>query len=147
MQSKYRIDRDTRTLILKYIRKYEEYRKWYEYERDKVICPSPIQADGMPKSGEMSNPTLIAAEKLERIEHEHKSKVIRAITEARNLIGADIIQTPQQEETLKQCIWLSCLNAKKYPFEIFKGIIFISRRQFYRCKNQFINEIKNRLGL
>lgn len=147
MQTKYKIDRDTRTLILKYIRKYDEYRKWYECERDRILYPSPKQADGTPGSGKLSDPTLSSAERLEFLEKEHKSRVIRAIDQARHMIGTDISQTLEQEETLRRCIWLSCLNAREYPFEAFDGLIFVSRRQFYRYKNQFMNDIKYLLGL
>lgn len=147
MQTKYKIDRDTRTLIVKYIRKYDEYRKWYQCERDRILYPSPRQADGMPRGGYIGDPTLSAAERLARLEGEHKAKVIKAIDQARHLIGVDISQTIEQEETLRRCIWLSCLNAREYPFEAFDGLIFISRRQFYNYKNKFMNDIKYLLGL
>lgn len=147
MQTKYKIDRDTRTLILKYIRKYDEYRKWYQCERDRILYPSPKQADGMPRGGYVGDPTLSAAEKLEKLEGEHRAKVIKAIDQARHLIGVDIRQTLEQEETLRRCIWLSCLNAREYPFEAFDGLVFISRRQFYNYKNKFMNDIKFMLGL
>ena len=147
MQTKYKIDRDTRTLILKYIRKYDEYRKWYQCERDRILYPSPKQADGMPRGTDISDPTMSAAEKLEKLETTHRAQVVRAIEQARHFIGVDIAQTAEQEETLRRCIWLSCVNAKEYPFEAFDGIIFVSRRQFYRYKNQFMNDIKDSLGL
>lgn len=147
MQTKYKIDRDTRTLILKYIRKYDEYRKWYECERDRILYPSPKQADGMPRGGYVSDPTLSSAEKLELLEKEHRSRVIRAIDQARHMIGVGIDQTLEQEETLRRCIWLSCLNAREYPFEAFAGLVACGRAQFYRYKNQFMNDIKYLLGL
>lgn len=147
MQTKYKIDRDTRTLILKYIRKYDEYRKWYQCERDRILYPSPKQTDGMPRGGYVSDPTLSAAEKLERLEGEHRAKVIKAIDQARHLIGVDISQTLEQEETLRRCIWLSCLNAREYPFESFAGLVACERAQFYRYKNKFMNDIKSFLGL
>lgn len=147
MQTKYKIDRDTRTLILKYIKKYDEYRTWYQCERDRIMYPSPKQADGMPRGTTSGDPTLSAAEKLEKLEGEHRAAVIRAIDQARHLIGVDISQTIEQEETLRRCIWLSCLNAKEYPFEVFAGIVLCERAQFYRYKNKFMNDIKDMLGL
>ncbi|BDF57499.1 hypothetical protein CE91St36_03160 [Christensenellaceae bacterium] len=147
MQTKYRIDRDTRTLILKYIRKYDEYRAWYQCERDKILYPSIKPSDGMPKGTNISDPTLSAAERLERLDLTHRARVIKAIEQAKHLIGVDILQTLEQEETLRRCIWLSCVNAKEYPFEAFDGLVFISRRHFYRYKNKFMNDIKYLLGL
>lgn len=147
MQTKYRIDRDTRTLILKYIRKYDEYRAWYQCERDKILYPSPKQNDGMPGGSDTSDPTLSAAQRLERLELTHRARVIKAIEQAKHLIGVDVMQSIEQEETLRQCVWLSCINAKEYPFEAFDGLVFVSRRQFYRYKNKFMNDIKNALDL
>lgn len=145
MRNKYRIDRDTRTLLLKYIRKYEEYRKWYQCERDRIIYPSIKPYDGMPKGGG-GNPTETAAARLERLDQSHKARVVIAIDRAKHLIGTNV-QSMEQEEMLRRAIWLSCLNAKEYPFEAFDGLVFISRRQFYRYKNTFLNDIKNLVGL
>lgn len=147
MQTKYKIDRKTRTQILIYIQKYGEYRSWYDAERSRILYPSTKQADGMPRGGYVGNPTLSAAEKLERLEGEHRTRVIRAIDQARHLIGVDIQQTLEQEEILRQCIWLSCENPREYPFEVFEKKLYVSRRQFYRYKNKFMNDIKELLGL
>ena len=147
MHTKYRIDRDTRTLILKYIRKFDEYAAWYQCERDRILYPSPRLSDGMPKGTDISNPTSSAAERLERLGQTHRAKVVRAIEQARHFIGVDILQTPEQEDTLRRCIWLSCVDAKEYPFEAFAGIVACERAQFYRYKNKFMNDIKDMLGL
>lgn len=145
MQTKYKIDRDTRTLILKYIRKYDEYRKWIETERDRILYPSPKIADGMPRGGN-KEPVLSAIEALEKLEKTHKARVVYAIDQAKNGIGADIADD-RETEHMQRAIWLSCLNPREYPFEAFAGLIPYERRQFYKLKNAFLNDIKIFLGL
>lgn len=146
MQTKYKIDRDTRTLLLKYIRKYDEYKKWYQCERAAIMYPSRTPGDGMPRGGYMGDPTLTAAEKLERLDEENKTRIIRAIDHARNTMFTDVANESQRER-LMNAIWLSCINPWEYPFEIFAGAISCERRQFYRYKNEFLNRIKRELNM
>ena len=47
-RGKYRIDWDSRVIVLKYVRKYEEYKTWLAEERKRIMEPSPAQVDGMP---------------------------------------------------------------------------------------------------
>ena len=148
MRYKYKIDRDTRTLILKYIRKYKEYKKWYEEERT-AICETaitPKQEDGMPHGSGKSDITGNSAVRLEKLNNSHKAKVVRAIEKSRAAIGKDLF-SHKEREYLKRAIWLSCLNAKKYPFEAFAGFVAYERRQFYYYKNKFLNDIKNELDI
>ena len=146
MQTKYKIDRDTRTLLLKYIRKYDEYKKWYQCERAAIMYPSRTPGDGMPRGGYMGDPTLTAAEKLERLDDENKTRIIRAIDQARNIMFADVADDTEREK-LMNAIWLSCVNPWEYPFEMFAGSIACERRQFYYYKNIFLNEIKRGLNM
>ncbi len=50
MNRRYSMDRDLRTLILKYIRKYEEYRQWYLMEKEKINGLKAVAYDRMPKA-------------------------------------------------------------------------------------------------
>jgi hypothetical protein len=145
MQTKYKLDRDTRTLILKYIRKYDEYLLWYKSERDRIISPSR-QMDDMPHGSGTSDPTLSAAERLEKLDNCHRAQVIKAIDQARFVIGHDV-QDEGQQDKLRRALWLSCLNGYEYNFDTFAGMITCERRQFYNYKNEFLNTIKNLLGL
>lgn len=147
MQSKYKIDRDTRTLILKYIRKYDEYLGWYRRERERIMSPGVRIYDGAPGAAGKRDPVLKAAEALERLENSHRVKVLKTIERARENIGSGILQTKEQERALIRCIWLSCTDPSKYPFEAFAGIVACERRQFYRYKNKFLNDIKEGLGV
>lgn len=145
MQTKYRIDRDTRTLILKYIRKYDEYMTWYLSERERIINPSR-QLRKTPGSPNIGDPTLTAAQRLEQVENSHRAHVVRAIDQARLNIGTDILDE-KQSLAMRRAIWLSCLNGGEYNFEAFVGLVSCERAQFYRYKNQFLNDIKDLAGL
>ena len=46
MDERYTIDRDTRTLILKYVRKYDEYKRWMEGEKERITSLSSVRIDG-----------------------------------------------------------------------------------------------------
>lgn len=141
----YTIDRDTRTLILKYIAKYDEYLLRYEAEKYRAIYPG-VKLSDMPKGSDTSNPTLSAAQRLEEIEQKHYVRVIKAIDQAKGLIGNDV-PDDRAREALRRAIWLSCLNRTDYPFEVFGGTICCERATFYRYKNEFLNHIKGALGL
>lgn len=147
MQAQYKIDRDTRTLILKYIRKYDEYLMWYKSERDRIMSPlHEVLRFSTSKSTNVKDDTLSAVEALERLDNSHRAKVIKAIDEARNQIGS-IIESDKELLAIRRAIWLSCLNASEYNFEVFAGAICCERRQFYKYKNAFLNDIKTGLGI
>lgn len=146
MTRKYKIDRDTRTLLLKYIRKYEEYRKWYEHEKNAILYPSPANKDGMPRGGYISDPTLSAAEKLEELEKSHKATVVKAIDKARETLCDDIMDKELREKTIG-AIWKSCIDAEAYNFEALAEIVPYERRKFYYLKNEFLGRIKYLIGI
>ena len=147
MKAKYKIDGDTRTLILKYIRKYDEYLLWYQTERDRIIQPSHELGNVPPsKNKNPQDSTLRAVVALERLDKNHRVQVIKAIDHAKLNIGLDI---PSDTEIVKlrNAVWLSCLNGREYNFDAFAGLISCERRQFYYYKNAFLNDIKYYLGL
>lgn len=146
MRKKYKLDRDTRTLLLKYIRKYEQYTAWLKEERARILLPSPKENDGMPRGSGVSDTTGRAIIALEKLDNSHRAQVVRAIDEARTRIGFELVSEKQRKE-LERAIWKSCLDPRKYPFEVFAGFIAYERRQFYYCKNKFLNDIKNELGI
>lgn len=143
---RYKIDRDTRTLVLKYVKKSEEYRAWVMAEADRICGPSSAQIDGMPRASWVSDKTAGAVEKLEKLMGSHKAKVVRAVDEAKQQIGADI-EDESQRRAIQNAIWLSCLNGREYNFEAFEGGIACGRAFFYRLKNKFLYSIKAELGL
>jgi hypothetical protein len=146
MQTKYKIDRETRRMLIGYVRKYDEYKTWYHSERDRITSPSRGQADGMPHGSGVSNPTLAAAEKLEKLEEHPKAQVLKAIDQARFVMCCNIVSDTEREK-IRRAVWLSCLNGYEYNFDAFAGGIACERRTFYRYKNEFLNTIKCLLNL
>jgi len=145
MRSESRLDRDTRTLLLKYIRKYEEYRTWYMAEREKAISIARILNPAAGNSTP-SNPVLRAVEALDKIEQTHRAKVVKAVYEAKIRIGKDI-SSERERLALRRAIWLSCIDGRRYNFEAFAGLICYERTIFYRSKNQFLSDVKEALGI
>lgn len=143
---RYKIDRDTRTLVLKYVKKSEEYRAWVMAEADRICGPSSGQIDGMPRASGVSDKTAGAVEKMEKLMGSHKAKVVRAVDEAKQQIGVDI-EDESQRRAIQNAVWLSCLNGREYNFEAFEGGIACGRAFFYRLKNKFLYSIKAELGL
>ena len=129
LQTKYKIDRNTRRLIIGYIRKYDEYKKWYEAERDRILEGSPKKPDVAPRGGALSDRVLSSVERLEKLENSHKCAVIRAIDNALLFIGRDVCDESEGRK-IRNAVWLSCINAYEYPFEVFEGSIPYERRQF-----------------
>lgn len=145
MYTKYKIDRTTRTLLCKYIHKYDEYVNWLQCERERIMSLPAPGIDDIPGSTDKADATATAVEKLEKLELSHRARVVRAIDHAKLMCG---IGLPEQErETLCRCIWLSCLDSREYPFEAFAGLIPYERAQFYRLKNEFLNTVRREMGI
>ena len=145
-RGKYRIDWDSRVIVLKYVRKYEEYKAWLAEERKRIMEPGPAQMDGMPHGTTPGDMTAAAVEALEKLELHQRARIVRAITVAREQIGADIPDEKEREK-LQNAVWLSCQNGRKHNFDTFAGRVACERRQFYYYKNSFLLEIKKTLEI
>lgn len=145
-KERYQIDWDSRVVVLKYIRKYEQYKQWLEAEKEKIMQPSPKETDGMPRGSGVANLPLASVEALERLEQTHRAKVVRAIDGARAVMCADI-EDEGVREAVCRAIWLSCQDGNRYNFDFFAGLIPYERRAFYYYKNELLVQIKNNLNL
>lgn len=134
-----RIDWDTRVILLKLIGKYDIYKKELADERDRILSLSPQNYDNldMPRGTDTTDPTALAAWRLERLETSYKSKVIDAIDRAKQNALPDGVAEP---------VMLSCKNGRRYNYEHFKNLPY-SRSQFYKYKNRFLDEVRYYLGL
>ena len=139
MKSKYTIDRDTRTLVLKYVRKYAEYKTWLAEERQKILSlnPQDLFMLDMPKSSAVSDTTAYSAAGLEKLEQSHKAQVVNAIDSARRFLDTAALPF----------VWKSCLDSRTYNYDALKDDLPCSRSQFYRYKNVFMNDIRYYLDL
>lgn len=133
------MDWDTRVILLKLIGKYDLYKKELADERDRILSLSPQDYSNldMPRGTDTTDPTALAAIRLERLETSYKAKVIDAIDRASKYALPSGIVEP---------ILLSCKNGRRYTYEYFKGLPY-SRSQFYRYKNRLLDEVRYYLGL
>lgn len=147
MRTKNAVDWDTREIVLKYIRRYDDYTEWLEEERRKLMSVSPQQYDrlDMPGTMEASSSIEIAVIRLEELETCHKAQVVKAIERARYVFLA--LEESDNREMMLNKIWLSCIERKKYNYESNFAGLFISRRSFFRKKGYFIQLIAENLGL
>lgn len=145
-KEQYKIDWDCRVVILKYIRKYEQYKRWLAAEREKILQPSPKEMDGMPRGSSVSNLPLASVEALERLERSHRAQIVEAIDRARAVMCSDI-EDESARQVMCRAIWLSCIDGNRYNFESFAGLIPYERASFYRMKNMFLLDIKKYLGM
>lgn len=134
-----KIDRDTRVILLKLIGKYDIYKKELADERDRILSLPPQNYDNldMPRGTDTTDPTVLAALRLERLETSYKAKVIAAIDRAKQNALPDSVFGP---------VLLSCKNGRLYNYEYFKNLPY-SRSQFYKYKNRFLDEVRYYLGL
>ena len=146
MNKRYSMDRDLRTLVLKYVRKYEEYRQWYLLEKERIGGMKGPCYDGMPKAKNVVDRTLWEVLAREKLENSHRARVVSCIDEAKENIGRGSYMG-KAKESLANAIWLSCMDGSQYNFEAFSGMIPCERAMFYRYKNMFLNDIKEGLGL
>lgn len=134
-----KIDWDTRVILLKLISKYDSYKKELAEERDRILSISPQNYGNldMPRGTDTTDPTTLAAVRLERFEECYKAKVVDAIDRAKRYA---------LPEELIEPVLLSCKNSRRYPYEKFKDLD-CGRTQFYRYKNDFLKEVRYYLGL
>ena len=133
------IDHDTRIILLKLIGKYDLYKKELSDERTRILSLPPQNYNNldMPKGTDTSDATTRAFMQLERLGHSYKAKVIKAIDQAKAFTLPEELETP---------VFKSCLNGRRYTYEYFEGLS-CGRTRFYQYKNEFLNDLRYRLGL
>ena len=149
MYNKDKIDKATRQIITGYLRNYEAYKRWRNEKIEKLTFLKAHNIEMVASKYEYSDITGELAAKLEEIEINHKSKVVKAIEKARNEIGASVEMLQEQRETFRLSVWLSCIEPKKYTYEkLYARFLFpVSRMDFFRHKNRFLNNIKKYIEL
>lgn len=143
MYTKYKIDRGTRVLLMQHIRNYEKYKKWLQYERERIMSLPPPQIDDMPRGTDIKSPTEIMTEQLNRLDISYRAIVVGAIDRAKFAFALDL--EDDAREKLLDCIWLSCTDGRECPYETLEAILPYGRRQFFYRKNEFLNLILREL--
>lgn len=133
MYNSEKIDKATKQIITGYIRKYKEYKQWYNKERDKLLFRK----------------SLDNSIDIDVLEKEQKTRITKALENARANIGSRLEMMPEQAENLRLAIWISCMQPKRNTYEkLYARYLFpVSRRDFFRHKNAFFLNVKKELNL
>ncbi len=124
------------------VRGYENRVRNYQEMRSEILCESSAQSGfggGLP-----SNPVEGKTIRLSELEELPEVQKMRAVEQALRMIGADI-QSKELQQKLRESIYINCLSGRKNSFEHL-GIDGISRRDFYRRKDNFLRCIAIKLG-
>lgn len=143
-QTKYKLDYTTRGIAIRYVRKYEEYKRRLAQMREDILRGAPPPPDGQPRGSSVGDSTASKAQRLEQLSLTHEAQVIRAIDQAMAQIGADLAAWEDQE-TLRREVWKACFC--RIDFEQTKSSRIMGYCKFYEYKRQFLWMIKNELAL
>ncbi len=146
MRTKFKIDSDSRVIVMRYVRKYDEYRKWYMNARENILYGSRRMPDGMPKGNRISDSVYEKTELLERLDNSHKKKVMTAIDDAKNRL-MNCFESEEEGKRLADAILDSCINGRESNFDAYAGLIACERTAFYNYKSVFIEDIKEAIGI
>lgn len=135
-----KLDRDTRVLAIQYVRRYDKYRARLAAEREAILHRSPAPPDGQPRGNATGDPTVRAAEALDKLDRGHMAQVVRAVDAALLEVGDDIFNECAVA-ALRKAIWMSCLSGHTYTYEVFAERLPICRRDFYKRKSRFLGRV------
>ncbi len=139
------IDSETYAIVIRYIRKYNQYCKWYDAERERIESGScPFNTETVQHG--VTDIIGAAIEALERLEDAHKTRVIRAIDNAKYYLCADIDDDAEAKRTRK-AVWISCLDNNNYGYAHTGEYLKCSKTEFDRHKRDFVQRIADNLGL
>lgn len=154
--TKTKLPRDIQQQCLWIVRGYERCRQEYKERRQEILDASPQQfSTYKDASGEecrvyfsgghsASRTTENRELQLEGLESTLAFKQMRAVEHARDRIGAGLPEL--MGDYLRAAIIQNCMDGRTYPFErLFT--VGISRMGFYRCREAFLYDIANELGL
>lgn len=140
-----RLPYDIKQECLWIVRGYERRVKNYAQERNNILHGSSCECDGMPNGTDKKSPTERKIAALELLESCPEVQRVHAVDHAKMKIGRDVA-SPECRERLKRAILLNCVSGREYPFERLNVNEF-SRRDFYRRKDGFLEEIAKYMGL
>ena len=89
--------------------------------------------------------TSAKAEAIQQLETQRDVQIMRAIDAAADEIGADI-QSATVRAALQKAIALNCNDCRIWTFERL-NLPGISRREFYRCRRKYLENVAQRVGL
>ena len=150
------IDEDIKQQALWIVRGYKASLRRYMAARQDVILATPrsfgeYAAGGetcrqyYPHSSDIGRPVENMQQALERLERSPDARRVAAVDKAKLLIGNDL-QDEELRRKLTNAILLNCESGRNYPFEIL-GVDGLSRMDFYRRRNRFLQTVAENFGL
>ena len=150
------LDDDIKQQALWIVRGYKASLRRYMAARQDVIlatlCSFGEYAAGgetcrqyFPHSSDVGRPVENMQQALERLERSPDARRVAAVDKAKLLIGNDI-QDEELRRKLTNAILLNCESGRNYPFEIL-GVDGLSRRDFYRRRNRFLQTVAEKFGI
>lgn len=150
------LDDDIKQQALWIVRGYKASLRRYMAARQDVILATPCSfgeyvSEGetrrqyFPHSSEVGRPVENMQQALERLEQCPDARRVAAVDKAKLLIGEDL-QDEELRRKLTNAILLNCESGRNYPFEIL-GVDGLSRMDFYRRRNRFLQTVAENFGL
>ena len=149
-KQKYKLPEDLKWHCIWLVRGHDRRVELYHERRNEILhgSPSPMVVDHMTSDGEVigvqklrgnrvSDSTASKAIMLESIEKLTDTKMIRAVEQAKFLIGADCSE--EQRQRLSAAIWDSCILGRDFAFDYYN--IPMSRDTFYSRRREFLYNI------
>lgn len=150
------LDEDIKQQALWIVRGYKASLRRYMAARQDVILATPCSfgeyvageetcRQYFPHSSEVGRPVENMQQALERLERCPDARRVAAVDKAKLLIGEDL-QDKELRRKLTNAILLNCESGRNYPFEIL-GVDGLSRMDFYRRRNRFLQTVAENFGL
>lgn len=150
------LDEDIKQQALWIVRGYKASLRRYMAARQDVILATPCsfgeyvsggetRRQYFPHSSEVGRPVENMQQALERLEQCPDARRVAAVDKAKLLIGEDL-QDEELRRKLTNAILLNCESGRNYPFEIL-GVDGLSRRDFYRRRNRFLQDVAEKFGI
>ena len=150
------LDDDIKQQALWIVRGYKASLRRYMAARQDVILATPCsfgeyvsggetRRQYFPHSSDVGRPVENMQQVLERLERCPDARRVAAVDKAKLLIGEDL-QDKELRRKLTNAILLNCESGRNYPFEIL-GVDGLSRRDFYRRRNRFLQDVAEKFGI
>lgn len=131
--------KETENFIAAELAAYHDNLRDLEALREDILEGSPGPPDGMPRGNTTSNPTADKAMRLVT------SRVLLCV-ERRTAAITKVLQRNQNDPLMMELIRLSFFHRTHTPYGICKEL-HISRRNYYRRRREFLDQIAEELGL
>ena len=153
-----RLPNDIALAALQLVRGQARRKAEYKHQVDEIIlrsgtnfvdtttqCGTPVRVYLPHANSSVSDITADKAEAIQQLETQRDVQIMRAIDAAADEIGADI-KSATVRAALQKAIALNCHDCRIWTFERL-NLPGISRREFYRRRRKYLENVAQRVGL